>query len=191
MRTRVEKKKSSSASCGRPSTDSGQYPIYCISMDSTVRCMDLPYIYCICLWTVPTDQAERGADSQSLSVEAGSPSLFFLRLFHRSKNMAAPSPSDTADLPPSNLPIQPEQDCRCAPEDVSVKRDPVVSLLSPVTGLQPLVWSQDHRLAVCTSSSLSVMELVCDVHSNKQELTLHRTSLPVSREVYHLRVNIR
>lgn len=108
--------------------------------------------------------------------------------------MAAASPPDTADSLPRDALIKTEQDTEediiFNPEDVSVKRDPVVPLLSPVTGLQPLVWSQDHRLAVCTTSSLSVMELFCDVQSNKQDLTLHRTSIPVPSEVYITRVII-
>ncbi|KAM4719966.1 LOW QUALITY PROTEIN: general transcription factor 3C polypeptide 4 [Anableps anableps] len=74
------------------------------------------------------------------------------------------------------------------PWDVPVKRDPVVPLLSPVSGLQPLRWSADHRLAVCTSSSLSVIELLCDVHSSRQDLILHRTSIPVPTETHRLQV---
>ncbi|XP_030598568.1 general transcription factor 3C polypeptide 4 [Archocentrus centrarchus] len=98
--------------------------------------------------------------------------------------MAAASPCDSVHSLPKNIVIKTEPDA----EDVLLKRDPVVPLIAPVSGLQPLSWSQDHRLAVCTSSSLSVMELVCDVHSNKQELTLHRTSIPVPAEEYKLRV---
>ncbi|XP_033981945.1 general transcription factor 3C polypeptide 4 [Trematomus bernacchii] len=75
-----------------------------------------------------------------------------------------------------------------SPVDVPVKRDPVVSLIAPVSGLQPLTWSQDHRLAVSTTNSVSLLELVCDVHSNKQELTLHRTSIPVPTEATKMRV---
>ncbi|KAF5903003.1 general transcription factor 3C polypeptide 4, partial [Clarias magur] len=41
-----------------------------------------------------------------------------------------------------------------------VKREPVVKLLSPVSGLGALTWSEDHRLAVSTVNSVSVMELV-------------------------------
>ncbi|XP_026196304.1 general transcription factor 3C polypeptide 4 [Anabas testudineus] len=106
--------------------------------------------------------------------------------------MAAASPSDSADSHPANVVIktepESEDDQFLGQEDVAVKRDPVVSLMAPVSGLQPLAWSQDHRLAVCTTSSMSVMELVCDVHSNKQDLTLHRTSIPVPTEAYRLRV---
>lgn len=108
--------------------------------------------------------------------------------------MAAASPSDSADSHPANVVIktepESEEDQFLGQEDVAVKRDPVVSLMAPVSGLQPLAWSQDHRLAVCTTSSMSVMELVCDVHSNKQDLTLHRTSIPVPTEAYRLRVNV-
>ncbi|AWP14976.1 putative general transcription factor 3C polypeptide 4 [Scophthalmus maximus] len=109
--------------------------------------------------------------------------------------MAAVSPSDSGTSLPRDVVIKTE------PADerelllgvvtegpVPVKRDPVVSLTSPVSGLQPLAWSQDHRLAVCTTTSLSLMELVCDVHSNKQELVLHRTSIPVPADVCRLRV---
>ncbi|XP_034564769.1 general transcription factor 3C polypeptide 4 [Notolabrus celidotus] len=106
--------------------------------------------------------------------------------------MAAASPSDSADLLPEDVVIKtepgPEEDLLLTPEDIPLKRDPVVSLSAPVCGLQPLFWSQDHRLAVCTTSSLSMMELVCDVHCNKQDLMLHRTSIPVPTDVYKLRV---
>ena len=108
--------------------------------------------------------------------------------------MAAASPSGSAPSLPRNVVIKTEpeadDDLLVSPEDVPVKRDPVVALMAPVSGLQPLAWSQDHRLAVCTTSSMSLMELVCDVHSNKQELTLHRTSIPVPTEAPKLRVNI-
>ncbi|KAM3599937.1 uncharacterized protein V6R79_014079 [Siganus canaliculatus] len=106
--------------------------------------------------------------------------------------MAAASPSDTVPSLPTNIVIKTEPDAedevQFDPEDVPVKRDPSIPLLAPISGLQPLACSQDHRLAVCTTSSLSLMELVCDVHSNKQDLTLHRTSIPVPNEVYRLRV---
>lgn len=110
------------------------------------------------------------------------------------KNMAAASPSDTVHSLSSNVAIKTEPEAEdgllFSQEDVTVKREPVVPLLAPVSGLQPLAWSQDHRLAVCTTSSLSLMELVCDVHSNKQDLTLHRTSIPVPTEAHRLQVNI-
>lgn len=108
--------------------------------------------------------------------------------------MAAASPSDAVLSLPQNVAIKTEPETEdgplFVPENVPVKREPAVPLLSPVSGLQPLAWSQDHRLAVCTTSSLSLMELVCDVHSNKQDLTLHRTSIPVPNEAYKMRVNM-
>ncbi|KAM9820701.1 general transcription factor 3C polypeptide 4 [Neosynchiropus ocellatus] len=69
-----------------------------------------------------------------------------------------------------------------------LRREPVVTLLAPVSGLMPLCWSEDHRLAVSTSASLSVLELVCDVNSNKQDLIIHRSSIPVPEKVHQLRV---
>ena len=107
--------------------------------------------------------------------------------------MAAVSPCEAAQSVPRDVVIKTEPDCEedvlCSPRDVAVKRDPVVPLLSPISGLQPLSWSQDHRLAVCTANSLSLIELVCDAHSNKQDLTLHRSSIPVPAETNKLRVN--
>ncbi|KAK9532865.1 hypothetical protein VZT92_010230 [Zoarces viviparus] len=106
--------------------------------------------------------------------------------------MAAASPSASAPAQPSDVVVKTEpeadDDLHICPEEVPVNRDPVVPLMAPVSGLQPLAWSQDHRLAVCTTSSVSLMELVCDVHSSKQELTLHRTSIPVPTEAMKLRV---
>ncbi|XP_071321372.1 general transcription factor 3C polypeptide 4 isoform X1 [Trachinotus anak] len=106
--------------------------------------------------------------------------------------MAAASLPDAASPLPRDVVIKTEPEAEGDPllgsEGVSVKRDPVVSLMAPVSGLQPLSWSQDHRLAVCTTSSLALMELVCDVHSNKQDLKLHRTSIPVPAETLRLRV---
>ncbi|XP_041826742.1 general transcription factor 3C polypeptide 4 isoform X2 [Melanotaenia boesemani] len=104
--------------------------------------------------------------------------------------MAAASPNEAVESVPTTVVIktEPDDEVPCSPRDVLVKRDPVVPLSSAVSGLQPLSWSQDHRLAVCTANSLSLIELVCDVHSNKQDLTLHRTSVPVPTETYELRV---
>ncbi|XP_029941234.1 general transcription factor 3C polypeptide 4 [Salarias fasciatus] len=106
--------------------------------------------------------------------------------------MAAASPSDPAPSDPRNVVIKTEPGTEdglpCGEDGVPGKRDPVVPLLSEVSGLQPLAWSQDHRLSVCTSNSLAVMELVCDLQSSKQDLTLHRTSIPVPTETSSLRV---
>ncbi|XP_061655578.1 general transcription factor 3C polypeptide 4 isoform X1 [Phyllopteryx taeniolatus] len=107
--------------------------------------------------------------------------------------MASPSElSHVADTQPQNELIQMElesaEDGVVRKRDVPAKRDPAIPLLSPLTGTRPLVWSEDHRLAVCTASSLAVLELLCDTHSIKQELILNRTSIPVPNNSYEMRV---
>ncbi|XP_014874439.1 general transcription factor 3C polypeptide 4 isoform X1 [Poecilia latipinna] len=106
--------------------------------------------------------------------------------------MAAASLPDSAPPESGNVAIKTEpldgDGVPPTPRDVPVKRDPVVPLLSPASGLQPLRWSPDHRLAVCTSSSLSVLELLCDMHSSRQDLSLNRTSIPVPTQTHKLRV---
>ncbi|XP_051533591.1 general transcription factor 3C polypeptide 4 [Myxocyprinus asiaticus] len=69
-----------------------------------------------------------------------------------------------------------------------VNRNPAVKLLSPMSGLEPLSWSEDHRLAASTINSVSVMEMVCDIHSLSQDLVLHRTHIPVPDTAYELKV---
>uniref|UniRef100_A0A8C1M1F7 Transcription factor IIIC 90kDa subunit N-terminal domain-containing protein n=1 Tax=Cyprinus carpio TaxID=7962 RepID=A0A8C1M1F7_CYPCA len=64
-------------------------------------------------------------------------------------------------------------------EKVVVLRDPAIKLLSPVTGLEPLSWAEDHRLAASSTNSVSIMELMCDIHSLSQNLVLHRSHIPV------------
>ncbi|XP_049593600.1 general transcription factor 3C polypeptide 4 [Syngnathus scovelli] len=107
--------------------------------------------------------------------------------------MAAPDEqSDVADtrltIDLIQMDLQTADDSVACTRDVAVKRYPEISLLSPMTGTQPLVWSQDHRLAVCTVNSLTVLELVCDIHSSKQELILKRTSIPVPGNAYTMQV---
>ncbi|KAK7896603.1 hypothetical protein WMY93_021928 [Mugilogobius chulae] len=98
----------------------------------------------------------------------------------------------TASALPLNVVIktEPESDeeSSAEPEHVPQLREPAVPLLSPVCGLQPLLWSRDHRLAVSTSSALNVIELRCDIHSTKPQLSLHRTSIPVSQDEHRLQV---
>ncbi|XP_028828902.1 general transcription factor 3C polypeptide 4 [Denticeps clupeoides] len=72
--------------------------------------------------------------------------------------------------------------------DPVVKREPAVKLLSPVSGPEPLAWSADHRLAVGTTTGLSVLELVCDVQVQSAGIMLHRTSIPLPGDVYKLKV---
>ncbi|XP_051956401.1 general transcription factor 3C polypeptide 4 [Xyrauchen texanus] len=69
-----------------------------------------------------------------------------------------------------------------------VSRDPAVKLLSPVSGLEPLSWSEDHRLAASSTNSVSLMEMVCDIQSLSQDLMLHRTHIPVPVTANELQV---
>ncbi|MGH0155962.1 UNVERIFIED_CONTAM: hypothetical protein FKN15_030325 [Acipenser sinensis] len=71
-----------------------------------------------------------------------------------------------------------------------VKRDPEVKLQSPVSGLEPLSWSEDHRLSASSTSSISLLEIVCDVHGYGQDLVIHRTSIPVPERTCVLKVLI-
>ncbi|KAJ8390018.1 hypothetical protein AAFF_G00111790 [Aldrovandia affinis] len=69
-----------------------------------------------------------------------------------------------------------------------VRREPAVKLLSPVCGLEPLSWSEDHRISACSTNSISLMEIVCDVRSYSQDLVIHRTSIPVPEDTCVLQV---
>ncbi|XP_056303030.1 general transcription factor 3C polypeptide 4 [Danio aesculapii] len=69
-----------------------------------------------------------------------------------------------------------------------VLRDPAIKLLSPVSGVEPLSWAEDHRLAACNTNSVSLVELVCDIHSLSQNLVLHRTHIPVPTTACELKV---
>ncbi|KAG9353922.1 hypothetical protein JZ751_012046 [Albula glossodonta] len=69
-----------------------------------------------------------------------------------------------------------------------VKREPSIKLLSPVCGLEPLSWSEDHRISASSTNSISLMEIVCDVRSYSQDLVIHRTSIPVPEDTCVLQV---
>ncbi|XP_023666813.2 general transcription factor 3C polypeptide 4-like [Paramormyrops kingsleyae] len=69
-----------------------------------------------------------------------------------------------------------------------LKRDPVIKLLNPVSGLEPLAWSEDHRLSVSCTSGVSVMDVVCDAKSYCPDLIIHRTAIPVPEQVCVLKV---
>ena len=69
-----------------------------------------------------------------------------------------------------------------------LKRDPVVTLICPLSGIQPVTWAQDHRVAVSTTGAVALVELLCDVHSSRQDMTMHRTSIPVRQDVLQLQV---
>ncbi|KAJ7308013.1 hypothetical protein JRQ81_008513 [Phrynocephalus forsythii] len=46
----------------------------------------------------------------------------------------------------------------------AARRDPPVRLQHGVTGLEPLAWSEDHRVSVTTARSVAVLEQLSDVH---------------------------
>ncbi|RXN26918.1 general transcription factor 3C polypeptide 4-like protein [Labeo rohita] len=76
----------------------------------------------------------------------------------------------------------------CAGQVPVVLRDPAIKLLSPVSGLEPLSWAEDHRLAASSTNSVSIMELVSDIHSLSQNLVLHRSHIPVPDSACDLKV---
>ncbi|XP_007254026.2 general transcription factor 3C polypeptide 4 [Astyanax mexicanus] len=69
-----------------------------------------------------------------------------------------------------------------------VRREPALKLLNPVSGLEPLTWSDDHRLSVSTTGSVSVMDLVPDLRSSVPDLVLHRTHIPLHQPPCELQV---
>ncbi|XP_023665317.1 general transcription factor 3C polypeptide 4 [Paramormyrops kingsleyae] len=71
-----------------------------------------------------------------------------------------------------------------------VKREPAVKLPSPVSGLEPLSWSEDHRLSASSTSSISLMEILCDVHGCNQDLVMQRTSIPFPDSICELKVGL-
>ncbi|XP_055730446.1 general transcription factor 3C polypeptide 4-like [Salvelinus fontinalis] len=103
--------------------------------------------------------------------------------------MAACSPARVADgVEEGQLTEAEPEDDPWAELGPVVERDPVIKLLSPVSGFEPLTWSEDHRLSASTTSGISLMEVLCDVHGNNQDLVLHRTSIPVPDKVCELKV---
>ncbi|CAK6433506.1 unnamed protein product [Pipistrellus nathusii] len=77
---------------------------------------------------------------------------------------------------------EPAADATPGPSDafrlLAARREPAVKLQHPVSGLEPLAWSEDHRVSVSTARSIAVLELICDVHNPGQDLVIHRTSVP-------------
>lgn len=77
----------------------------------------------------------------------------------------------------------------------AVRRDPAVRLQHPVSGLAPLAWSEDHRIAVSTSRSVAVLEQLSDAQGSSSssscpsaDLVLHRTAVPGPADACHLKV---
>ncbi|XP_041916002.1 general transcription factor 3C polypeptide 4 isoform X1 [Alosa sapidissima] len=103
--------------------------------------------------------------------------------------MAASSPTCAPDGVGDEPASEPEQETDTwAAQGPIVKREPELKLLSPISGVEPLSWSEDHRLAASTSTSISVVELVCDVNVHNQNLILHRTLIPVPESPYEFKV---
>lgn len=77
---------------------------------------------------------------------------------------------------------EPAADATPGPSDafrlLVTRREPAVKLQYAVSGLEPLAWSEDHRVSVSTARSIAVLELICDVHNPGQDLVIHRTSVP-------------
>ncbi|OPJ67736.1 general transcription factor 3C polypeptide 4 [Patagioenas fasciata monilis] len=70
----------------------------------------------------------------------------------------------------------------------AVRREPAVRLQHGVSGLEPLAWSEDHRVSVSTARSIAVLEQLSDVHSGGQEMVIHRTAVPAPAAACHLKV---
>ncbi|KAM7087507.1 general transcription factor 3C polypeptide 4 isoform 3-T15 [Ciconia maguari] len=70
----------------------------------------------------------------------------------------------------------------------AVRREPAVRLQHGVSGLEPLAWSEDHRVSVSTARSIAVLEQLSDVHSGGQEMVIHRTAVPAPSAACLLKV---
>lgn len=71
------------------------------------------------------------------------------------------------------------------------RREPPVKLQHPACGPQPLRWSEDHRVSVCTSRGVSVLEQICDINTSSSDLVLHRTAVPAPEQACALKVGIK
>ncbi|KAJ8346742.1 hypothetical protein SKAU_G00281430 [Synaphobranchus kaupii] len=99
--------------------------------------------------------------------------------------MAASSP----DRAPDKGEVEPEPDITALTGiGPIVKREPEVKLLSSVCGLEPLSWSEDHRISASCTNSISLIEIVCDIQSYSRDLIIHRTSIPVPEDICVLQV---
>lgn len=71
----------------------------------------------------------------------------------------------------------------------AVRREPAVRLQHGVSGLEPLAWSEDHRVSVSTARSIAVLEQLSDVHGGGQEMVIHRTAVPAPAAACYLKVS--
>ncbi|XP_062868154.1 general transcription factor 3C polypeptide 4 [Trichomycterus rosablanca] len=69
-----------------------------------------------------------------------------------------------------------------------VKREPVVKLMSVVSGLEVLTWSEDHRVAASTINGVTVLEMMCDLHTQSPDLVFHRTFISVPESACEIKV---
>ncbi|XP_053138057.1 general transcription factor 3C polypeptide 4 [Hemicordylus capensis] len=68
------------------------------------------------------------------------------------------------------------------------RREPAVRLQHGVSGLEPLAWSEDHRVSVSTARSIAVLEQLSDARGGSADLVLHRTAVPAPAAACHLKV---
>lgn len=104
---------------------------------------------------------------------------------------ASPSLSAGEEEPPLGLESLVEE-AAAAPSAgfrlTAVRREPAVRLQHGVSGLEPLAWSEDHRVSVSTARSIAVLEQLSDVHSGGQEMVIHRTAVPAPAAACLLKV---
>ncbi|KAM8996031.1 general transcription factor 3C polypeptide 4 isoform 2-T3 [Ara ararauna] len=97
-----------------------------------------------------------------------------------------------AEAPPLGLDSLVEEAAAAAPSAgfrlTAVRREPAVRLQHGVSGLEPLAWSEDHRVSVCTARSIAALEQLSDVHSGGQEMVIHRTAVPAPSAACLLKV---
>ncbi|KAM9218166.1 general transcription factor 3C polypeptide 4 isoform 1-T2 [Leptosomus discolor] len=104
----------------------------------------------------------------------------------------SPSLSAGEEEPPLGLDSLVEEVAAAAPSAgfrlTAVRREPAVRLQHGVSGLEPLAWSEDHRVSVTTARSIAVLEQLSDVHSGGQEMVIHRTAVPAPSATCLLKV---
>ncbi|KAM9521916.1 general transcription factor 3C polypeptide 4 isoform 2-T3 [Guaruba guarouba] len=103
-----------------------------------------------------------------------------------------PGEEEEAEAPPLGLDSLVEEAAAAAPSAgfrlTAVRREPAVRLQHGVSGLEPLAWSEDHRVSVCTARSIAALEQLSDVHSGGQEMVIHRTAVPAPSAACLLKV---
>ncbi|KAM6047419.1 general transcription factor 3C polypeptide 4 isoform 4-T8 [Theristicus caerulescens] len=104
----------------------------------------------------------------------------------------SPSLSAGEEEPPLGLDSLVEEAAAAVPSAgfrlTAVRREPAVRLQHGVSGLEPLAWSEDHRVSVSTARSIAVLEQLSDIHSGGQEMVIHRTAVPAPSAACLLKV---